>query len=130
MSYKEDLVLEIIKSITWNIFFRHTTLKLLLIFTSECLFGSIVVQDEVTPYEFFVHDKEVKGPLHEVLSAVKDHTSEKVLEILYLPQAKFRVQAVTRCSSSIPGNIRGGGGVIQRGLALGFPIPHNFEKLR
>lgn len=50
-----------------------------------------------------MHEKEVKGPLADVLSKIDGHNSEKVLEILYVPQAKFRVQAVTRCSSSIPG---------------------------
>jgi len=67
------------------------------------IYYNSIAQEEVTPYEFFVHDKEVKGPLCGVLAQIQEHNSEKVLEILYLPQAKFRVQAVTRCSSSIPG---------------------------
>ena len=60
-------------------------------------------QDEPTPFEFYVHEKEVRGSLSETLEKIERHDPEKLLEILYLPQARFRVQAVTRCSSSIPG---------------------------
>ena len=56
------------------------------------------------PYEFYIHDVEIQQSLSETLEAVKHVIeSEKVLEIVYRPQAVFRVRAVTRCSSSMPG---------------------------
>ena len=60
-------------------------------------------KDEETPYEFFVHEVEVRGNLSDTLERVEGRETEKLLEILYQPQALFRVRAVTRCTSSIPG---------------------------
>ncbi len=48
----------------------------------------------------------MRGTLAETLEKIESHSQEKLLEIVYLPQARFRVQAVTRCSSSIPGTER------------------------
>ena len=52
---------------------------------------------EATPYTFFVKDVEVTTNL---ASALKNEVldSEKVLEIIYQPQAVFQVRAVTRCT--------------------------------
>lgn len=53
--------------------------------------------DEATPYTFFVQDVEVTSNLAAALkNVVLD--SEKVLEIIYQPQAVFQVRAVTRCT--------------------------------
>ena len=57
-------------------------------------------------YEFYVDDLEVRESLAEVVERRSGNT-ENMLEIVYQPQAKFRVQPVTHCSSSIPGE-RGG----------------------
>ena len=46
------------------------------------------------------------GTLDETLERVGGREMEKTLEIVYQPQALFKVQAVTRCSSSIPGTYR------------------------
>ena len=46
----------------------------------------------------------MRGTLEETLGKLQHHDTEKVLQIVYQPQAKFKVQAVTRCSSSIPGH--------------------------
>ena len=46
------------------------------------------------------------GTLDETLGRVGRREMEKTLEIVYQPQALFKVQAVTRCSSSIPGTYR------------------------
>ena len=51
-------------------------------------------------YEFYVHEVEVRESLAEALGG---GSTEKMLEIVYQPQAKFRVQSVTHCTSSIPG---------------------------
>lgn len=50
-----------------------------------------------------MHEKELRGTLSETLEKIGHHDPEKLLEITYQPQARFKVQAVTRCSSSIPG---------------------------
>jgi len=54
-------------------------------------------EDEATPYTFFVKNKEITSNL---AAALKDEVveSEKILEIIYQPQAIFQVRAVTRCT--------------------------------
>lgn len=54
-------------------------------------------ENEATPYTFFVKDIEVTTNL---AAALKNEVldSEKVLEIIYQPQAVFQVRAVTRCT--------------------------------
>lgn len=54
-------------------------------------------EDEVTPYTFFVKDVEITTTLSAALKG-KTLDSEKVLEIIYQPQAVFRVKAVSRCT--------------------------------
>ena len=49
------------------------------------------------PYSFFVGDLEVTSSLQETLERLTVD-SEKVLNIVYQPQAVFRVKAVTRCT--------------------------------
>ena len=46
----------------------------------------------------------MRGTLVETLEKLNHHDTEKVLQIVYQPQAKFKVKAVTRCSSSMPGH--------------------------
>lgn len=62
------------------------------------------LQEESVPYTFFVNDAEVTGKLEETIEKHSIET-EKVVEIVYQPQAVFRVRAVTRCTSTIPGRI-------------------------
>lgn len=54
-------------------------------------------ENETVPYTFFVKDTEITNNL---AAALKDQVrdSEKVLEIVYQPQAVFQVRAVTRCT--------------------------------
>lgn len=75
-------------------------LKLLEIFLILFLFS--FVQDESVPYSFFVNETEITGNLKETLESQTLET-EKVIEIVYQPQAVFKVRAVTRCTSTIPG---------------------------
>ena len=64
------------------------------------------LKEEETVYDFYVHDVEVRESLAEVLErASSAGTTEKLLEIVYQPQAKFRVQSVTHCTSSLPGEV-------------------------
>lgn len=51
-------------------------------------------QEETLPYSFFVDEKEVTTSLAAVVESEK--VEEKVLTILYQPQAIFKVRAVTR----------------------------------
>ncbi len=53
--------------------------------------------NELIPYTFFVNGKEVVNNLEETLQN-ETLNSEKVLEIIYQPQAIFQVRAVTRCT--------------------------------
>lgn len=55
------------------------------------------------PLAFFVHDVEIVASLEKTLAGQSVET-EKVLDIVYQPQAVFRVQAVTRCTSSLEGH--------------------------
>ncbi|XP_071537073.1 notchless protein homolog 1 isoform X3 [Panulirus ornatus] len=68
----------------------------------QLILNALLEQEEITPYSFFVNEKEVTGSLS---GAVDSSVSEeKVMTILYQPQAVFRVRAVTRCTSSLPGH--------------------------
>ena len=67
------------------------------------LFFSLL-QDESVPYSFYVNESEITGSLKETLETQTLET-EKVVEIVYQPQAVFKVRAVTRCTSTIPGKI-------------------------
>jgi ribosome assembly protein 4 len=57
-------------------------------------------EDDATPYTFFVQEKEITSNLG---AALKEATidSEKVLEIIYQPQAVFQVRAITRCTRCV-----------------------------
>ena len=78
-----------------------------IIFYSSWLFWALpahVLQEESTPYSFFVNDTEITEELYKALDRSALESSESVLEILYQPQAVFKVRAVTRCTSTIEGH--------------------------
>ena len=66
-----------------------------------CFFIS---KEETTPYSFFVGEKEILESIDKTLDPESLESSESVLEIIYQPQAVFRVRAVTRCTSTIEGH--------------------------
>lgn len=68
----------------------------------QLILNSLLKQDDSVPYSFFVEEKEITKDLNEVLP--KDYSEEKIVTILYQAQAVFKVQAVTRCTSSLPGH--------------------------
>lgn len=67
------------------------------------LLNSLLNNEEPLPYLFFVNDQEIQSTLGDVIKN-QDLSSEAGLTIVYQPQAVFRVQAVARCSSSLPGH--------------------------
>ncbi|XP_064391619.1 notchless protein homolog 1-like isoform X2 [Halichondria panicea] len=72
---------------------------------SLAILCNVVLQDaDGNAYEFYVDDIEIRGSLSKTLESIGKEEREKMLEILYQPQDKFKVKAVTRCSSSIPGH--------------------------
>eukprot|EP00124_Ichthyophonus_hoferi_P003903 Ihof_evm1s377 gene=Ihof_evmTU1s377 len=69
----------------------------------QMLLNQIQDKDEAQKYTFFVKDVEVTGNVGQVVEELNLST-EQTVEIVYRPQALFRVRAVTRCSASIPGH--------------------------
>ena len=59
--------------------------------------------DERLPYSFYLNNQEISEALQTIVRSQK-LSPEDVLPIVYRPQAVFRVNAVARCSSSLPGH--------------------------
>lgn len=66
------------------------------------ILNALLQQEDETPYSFFVNEKEITSTLRAALDS--SASEERVLTILYQPQAVFRVRAVSRCTSSLPGH--------------------------
>ncbi|XP_065086109.1 protein Notchless-like [Ochlerotatus camptorhynchus] len=69
----------------------------------ELILNALQKNEEPTPYLFFINDDEVRDSVQETLGS-KQLDVENVLDIVYQPQAVFRVRPVTRCTSSMPGH--------------------------
>lgn len=65
--------------------------------------NAVLQNEEQNPFLFFVNDEEIKDCLDKSLNLAKLDT-ENVIDIIYQPQAMFRVRPVTRCTSSMPGH--------------------------
>jgi ribosome assembly protein 4 len=70
----------------------------------ENLLNNLLRNEEKLPYSFFLDDSEIVESLAASLAEHEAPASETVLAIVYQPQAVFRVQVVTRCSSTLPGH--------------------------
>lgn len=72
----------------------------------ELLLNShILKNDEPLPYTFSLPDNtDISTNLYSDIYEKKRHSTEDILTILYTPQAIFRVKAVTRCTSTLPGH--------------------------
>ncbi|XP_064460928.1 notchless protein homolog 1-like isoform X2 [Ornithodoros turicata] len=71
----------------------------------QLLCNAFLQKEEKVPYIFFVDGEEIKESLAKtLLSRTAPIVTETALEIVYAPQALFKVQAVTRCTASIPGH--------------------------
>ena len=60
-----------------------------------------ILEQEYQPHSFFINQKEF-ADLHSFLKQEKIST-EQLLNIVYQPQAVFKVRTVTRCSTSLQG---------------------------
>uniref|UniRef100_A0A8D2JGJ1 Notchless protein homolog 1 n=1 Tax=Sciurus vulgaris TaxID=55149 RepID=A0A8D2JGJ1_SCIVU len=65
--------------------------------------NALLAQEDPLPLAFYVHDAEIVSSLGKTLESQAVET-EKILDIIYQPQAIFRVRAVTRCTSSLEGH--------------------------
>ncbi|KAJ3695720.1 hypothetical protein LUZ60_001097 [Juncus effusus] len=65
--------------------------------------NKLLNNDEKLPYAFYISDQELAVELGSYLQKNKVSV-EKVLRIVYLPQAIFRIRPVSRCSASIAGH--------------------------
>ncbi|KAF2360526.1 NLE protein [Trinorchestia longiramus] len=68
----------------------------------QLILNSLLKQENDVPYSFFVEEKEITNNLQGVLP--DNYSEEKIVTILYQAQAVFKVQSVTRCTSSLPGH--------------------------
>lgn len=64
----------------------------------------LLKQEDTQPYSFYVDGVEITGSLDDALSEDKLRECEYDVDIVYQPQAIFKVRAVTRCSSTLPGH--------------------------
>lgn len=64
--------------------------------------NALLQNEEPIPFAFYVNDIEITDSLE---NNIKENfsISEDVVEILYQPQAIFKVRAVTRCTGSLEG---------------------------
>eukprot|EP00468_Gymnochlora_sp_CCMP2014_P010901 CAMPEP_0167752506 /NCGR_PEP_ID=MMETSP0110_2-20121227/7179_1 /TAXON_ID=629695 /ORGANISM="Gymnochlora sp., Strain CCMP2014" /LENGTH=522 /DNA_ID=CAMNT_0007638135 /DNA_START=175 /DNA_END=1740 /DNA_ORIENTATION=- len=69
----------------------------------QSLINQILDNKETMPYAFFVNDREIMVSLSETLAEEKI-SLEKIVSVVFQPQAVFRVRTVTRCSSSLSGH--------------------------
>lgn len=67
------------------------------------LVNKLLNNEEKLPYAFYVSDRELAVQLGSYLQKNKVSV-EKVITIVYQPQAVFRIRPVTRCSSTIAGH--------------------------
>ena len=63
--------------------------------------NELLRNDEAVPYAFYVAEEEVSTSL---AAAIGGASTEQAVRVVYVPQAVFRVRAVTRCTSTLPGH--------------------------
>jgi len=69
----------------------------------QAICNALLQQEEPLPLAFYVNNVEVTDVLEKYIG--KDFSiSEDVVEIIYQPQAVFKVRAVTRCTGSLEGH--------------------------
>lgn len=67
----------------------------------ELVVNTLLQSEEPLPFAFYIDNEQIVESLEKSL---KDfNTSENVVEIVYQPQAIFKVRAVTRCTGTLEG---------------------------
>ncbi|XP_015597269.1 notchless protein homolog 1 [Cephus cinctus] len=69
----------------------------------QLICNALLQEEDPVPLAFFVNDVEVAGTLENNLNK-NFSTSEDIVDIVYQPQAIFKVRAVTRCTGSLEGH--------------------------
>ncbi|EDV22616.1 uncharacterized protein TRIADDRAFT_28728, partial [Trichoplax adhaerens] len=69
----------------------------------QLICNAVINEDDSTPYAFYLNNEEILDDLQTTITA-KNVDTESIIEIVYQPQAVFRVKSVTRCSSTLPGH--------------------------
>nr|CAD7438427.1 unnamed protein product [Timema bartmani] len=69
----------------------------------QLILNTLLQKDLAAPDRFFVNDCEITTSLEDVLKQ-ENISTEKLIDIVYREEAVFRVRAVTRCTSSLPGH--------------------------
>lgn len=67
----------------------------------QLIINSLLANEDQVPYSFYVAEQEIAASLGQ---AIGDASTEQAIRIVYVPQAVFRVRAVSRCSSTLPGH--------------------------
>ncbi|RYH11047.1 hypothetical protein EON65_39055 [archaeon] len=74
----------------------------------EALVNSLLQNEEVLPYAFYVNDMEVVENLKETLEALQasqaTYSFEDTITIHYQPLSVYKVRPVTRCTDTMPGH--------------------------
>lgn len=70
----------------------------------QAICNALLQNEEPIPFAFYVNDVEIIDSLEKNISE-SVNVSEDVLEIIYQPQAVFKVRAVTRCTGSLEGKL-------------------------
>lgn len=71
----------------------------------QLICNSLLNEEEPIPLAFYVNDVEVEKCLQPYLSLNKEFSaSENIVDIIYQPQALFKVRSVTRCTGELEGN--------------------------
>ncbi|KAH9503883.1 Notchless protein 1 [Bulinus truncatus] len=70
----------------------------------QLVFDAVIKNEDKVLYSFFVNGVEISESLIKTVGEDAIHKTESTIEIIYQPQAIFRVRAVTRCTSSLEGH--------------------------
>jgi ribosome assembly protein 4 len=72
----------------------------------DLLINQLLSNDEPVPYAFAVDGKEISTSLSQDILGQGQANCEQIIQVTYFPQALFRVQPATRCSSSLEGHTK------------------------
>lgn len=71
--------------------------------TLQELCNALLQQEKTFPLAFYVNNVEVTDTLEKHVDKNSNDPNEYIVEIVYQPQAVFKIRAVTRCTGSLEG---------------------------